>query len=46
MKTPKHNQNLRLHNDRQWAVSYNSHPTGVVKPVYAYPIIPLTAKGV
>ena len=34
--------------DRLRTVSWsnNSHPTGVVKPVYGYPTFPLTAKAV
>ena len=40
----------RLHND-WWPtydgqLSYNSHPTGVVKPVYGFPTFLLTAKAV
>ena len=27
-------------------ISNNSHPTGVVKPVYGYPTFPLTTKAV
>ena len=44
----KRHQKLRLHGNRLRTVSWsnNSHPTGVVKPVYWYPTFPLTAKAV
>ena len=45
IKTP---QTLRLNNDcgptSDGQLSNNSHPTGVVKPVYGYPTFPYTAK--
>ena len=51
LTTQKHHQKLRLHNNcgptfSMVGWSNNSHPTGVVKPVYGYPTLPLTTTAV
>ena len=50
---PKTPRKLRLHNDcgptykcRTVSWRYNSHQTGVVKPIYVIPTFPLTTKAV
>ena len=43
---PKSSITQRLWNDSGRLVGVTSHPTGVIKPVYGYPTLPLTTKAV